>query len=98
MSFPSVTRSAARTALRSATKQVAEKQAVRSIALAASQRGAALSSAKVASQATAPSFAIQKRGVKTIDFAGTEEKVYERADWPLEKVRRPAFEGYESVC
>ncbi|RAL64455.1 hypothetical protein DID88_001931 [Monilinia fructigena] len=26
----------------------------------------------------------QVRGVKTIDFAGTKEKVYERADWPVE--------------
>ena len=72
MSFPSVTRTAARAALRSATKQVAEKQAVRSIALAASQRGGARASLKAA---TASTFANQQRGVKTIDFAGTEERV-----------------------
>merc|ERR1712000_760190 len=28
----------------------------------------------------------QIRGVKTIDFAGTKEDVYERADWPREKL------------
>ncbi|PHH81610.1 hypothetical protein CDD82_360 [Ophiocordyceps australis] len=28
----------------------------------------------------------QSRGVKTIDFAGVKEKVYERADWPQEKL------------
>ncbi|RWA09029.1 hypothetical protein EKO27_g6070 [Xylaria grammica] len=28
----------------------------------------------------------QVRGVKTIDFAGTPEEVYERADWPKEKL------------
>lgn len=26
------------------------------------------------------------RGVKTIDFAGTKETVYEREDWPREKL------------
>lgn len=27
------------------------------------------------------------RGVKTLDFAGTKEVVYERADWPLDKLQ-----------
>lgn len=27
------------------------------------------------------------RGVKTIDFAGTKETVYEREDWPREKLQ-----------
>lgn len=27
----------------------------------------------------------QTRGVKTLDFAGTKEEVYERDDWPREK-------------
>lgn len=27
------------------------------------------------------------RGVKTLDFAGTKEVVYERADWPLPKLQ-----------
>lgn len=28
---------------------------------------------------------VQTRGVKTLDFAGTKEEVYERGDWPREK-------------
>lgn len=87
MSFPAtLTRTAARSALRAASKDVVQKQAIRSIALAASQR-APLAKVTPASAAPQATFAMQKRGVKTIDFAGTEEKVYERADWPLEKVR-----------
>ncbi|KAF6754473.1 ketol-acid reductoisomerase [Ephemerocybe angulata] len=35
--------------------------------------------------AVAPAF--QTRGVKTLDFAGTKETVYERADWPLAKLQ-----------
>lgn len=27
------------------------------------------------------------RGIKTLDFAGTKEVVYERADWPLDKLQ-----------
>ena len=27
----------------------------------------------------------QRRGIKTIDFAGTKETVYEREDWPRQK-------------
>jgi hypothetical protein len=26
------------------------------------------------------------RGIKSLDFAGTKETVYERADWPTEKL------------
>lgn len=29
----------------------------------------------------------QSRGVKTLDFAGTKETVYERADWPVPKLQ-----------
>ena len=29
----------------------------------------------------------QVRGVKTLDFAGTKEVVYERSDWPLAKLQ-----------
>jgi len=29
---------------------------------------------------------IQSRGVKTVDFAGHKEQVFERADWPREKL------------
>jgi ketol-acid reductoisomerase len=27
------------------------------------------------------------RGIKTLDFAGTKETVYERSDWPLAKLK-----------
>jgi Acetohydroxy acid isomeroreductase, NADPH-binding domain len=30
---------------------------------------------------------MQIRGVKTMDFAGTKEVVYERSDWPTEKLQ-----------
>jgi hypothetical protein len=30
---------------------------------------------------------MQTRGVKTMDFAGTKEVVYERSDWPTEKLQ-----------
>lgn len=68
MSLPNVTRSTARAALRAATKQVAQKQAVRGFAVAAAARPALRA-------AVGPAPLMQKRGVKTIDFAGTEEKV-----------------------
>lgn len=31
--------------------------------------------------------AVRARGVKTLDFAGTKEVVYERSDWPLAKLQ-----------
>ncbi|KAG9053832.1 Bifunctional acetohydroxyacid reductoisomerase [Serendipita sp. 407] len=33
-----------------------------------------------------PAFRTQIRGMKTMDFAGTKEVVYERSDWPVEKL------------
>ncbi|KAF9507503.1 hypothetical protein BS47DRAFT_1351533 [Hydnum rufescens UP504] len=33
------------------------------------------------------SFKTSYRGIKTLDFAGTKETVYERADWPLPKLQ-----------
>jgi len=39
-----------------------------------------------AQKAVAASFVQQTRGVKTVDFAGDKEKVFERADWPREKL------------
>ncbi|PGH30730.1 ketol-acid reductoisomerase, mitochondrial [[Emmonsia] crescens] len=55
-----------------------------SAAVSATARPAAAAAARAAVFA-APS-AQQTRGVKTIDFAGTKETVYERADWPREKL------------
>ena len=30
---------------------------------------------------------VTTRGIKTLDFAGTKEVVYERSDWPLPKLQ-----------
>ncbi|EEA19196.1 Bifunctional acetohydroxyacid reductoisomerase [Talaromyces marneffei ATCC 18224] len=43
-------------------------------------------SAATASVPRAPA-AVTARGIKTIDFAGTKETVYERADWPVDKLQ-----------
>ncbi|WPH01255.1 ketol-acid reductoisomerase, mitochondrial [Acrodontium crateriforme] len=39
-----------------------------------------------ARKVVAPAAAQQTRGVKTVDFAGDKEVVYERSDWPREKL------------
>jgi ketol-acid reductoisomerase len=41
----------------------------------------------VVAKATQTSFPQGVRGVKTLDFAGTKEVVYERSDWPLPKLQ-----------
>ncbi|CAO1634757.1 unnamed protein product [Jaminaea pallidilutea] len=81
MSLPNVTRNTARLAQRAATRAPVSQQAVRCLSLAAAAPRAAPKAP------AASSFAMQKRGVQTIDFAGTKEKVYERNDWPLEKLQ-----------
>ncbi|KAF5097025.1 hypothetical protein D0Z00_002551 [Geotrichum galactomycetum] len=63
---------AARTAVRSAT----QKRAFAALANAATR--------PVASKAAA--VPMMTRGVKTINFGGTEEVVHERGDWPREKL------------
>ncbi|AEO55941.1 hypothetical protein MYCTH_2133056 [Thermothelomyces thermophilus ATCC 42464] len=47
---------------------------------------AAVRASAVASRVAAAPARQQVRGVKTIDFAGSKEEVYERADWPQEKL------------
>ncbi|KAG5978293.1 Acetolactate synthase, mitochondrial, partial [Claviceps digitariae] len=39
-----------------------------------------------ATAAARPAAVQQVRGVKTMDFAGHKEDVYERSDWPQEKL------------
>ncbi|KAJ2161620.1 Bifunctional acetohydroxyacid reductoisomerase [Coemansia sp. RSA 552] len=74
---------------------MASRAVSRTIARAAS--GARMSLAARALGAAAPRFAArapaaiastfqQTRGMKTLDFGGSKEKVYERADWPKEKL------------
>merc|ERR1711939_1023711 len=43
-------------------------------------------SVQPAQKAIASSFVQQTRGAKTVDFAGDKEKVYERNDWPHDKL------------
>lgn len=75
----------ARTALRAATRSSARRAgagAARSLSIAATARPTLN---KMVSAAAKPSLA---RGLKTIEFTeGIPEKVYEREDWPLEKLQ-----------
>ncbi|KAG9010511.1 Bifunctional acetohydroxyacid reductoisomerase [Tulasnella sp. JGI-2019a] len=68
--------------LRAAARSAAipKTSAQRSYSLLARASAVTSSSAKVA----APQIS---RGMKTLDFAGTKEVVYERADWPLPKLQ-----------
>ncbi|MCO5584877.1 hypothetical protein L7F22_038809 [Adiantum nelumboides] len=83
MSFPIVSRNALRSAVRASSRSaVAPAPAARSLSMlakAVTPRAATAPVARLAVQ--------QQRGLKTLDFAGTKEKVYERADWPLEKLQ-----------
>ncbi|GAA96387.1 uncharacterized protein L969DRAFT_95717 [Mixia osmundae IAM 14324] len=76
---------ASQQALRAACKAAAPAQK-RSFALLAAQR-ASRPAATAVLQHIFPQSKQQTRGVKTLDFAGTKEVVYERADWPLPKLQ-----------
>lgn len=84
MSLPSTTRSALRASLRASSRS----QSARSFSLLAARatRESSVNS-PAGVNAAARAFAVQQRGVKTLDFAGTKETVYERDDWPLEKLQ-----------
>lgn len=69
----------ARTTLRATRVARAARPAARSITVAASRCVRPAVRAATAAPAAV-------RGVQTLDFAGTPEKVYERSDWPLEKL------------
>lgn len=71
-----------RTTLRSLTRTAARTE-TRAGARAFSALATRPSAARVPRAASA----VQVRGMKTIDFAGTPERVYERSDWPLEKLQ-----------
>ncbi|KAH9029864.1 6-phosphogluconate dehydrogenase [Lactarius hengduanensis] len=70
---------ALRVASRRAPRAVTQHASAASYSLLA--RSAVASSAR---RATTPNTV---RGIKTLDFAGTEEVVYERSDWPLAKLQ-----------
>lgn len=46
----------------------------------------AASRPSVAQKVAAPAFVQQARGLKTVDFAGSKEDVFERDDWPRDKL------------
>ena len=71
----------ARTALRASRRSLAAPAAARSVSLLAAARPVA----RAAVPAAAPQ---QVRGIKHIDFSGDGqiETVYERADWPIERL------------
>ncbi|KAJ2813853.1 Bifunctional acetohydroxyacid reductoisomerase [Coemansia furcata] len=73
-------RAAARSFARSAAS--AARAPIASRALAA----APLFAARAAAPAVFSSSIQQSRGVKTLNFGGSQEKVYERSDWPKEKL------------
>ncbi|CAD6980536.1 unnamed protein product [Tilletia controversa] len=84
-SLATATRSLARAAARTAGAAAAAPSASRSLHLLARTTAAAPAAARLQNKVAAAT-ATQVRGVKTLKFAEDEEDVYERADWPLEKL------------
>ena len=76
-----------RTTLRSATRVSSTplRAPVRSLSVLASHATRA-TRVMPSSSSVRPAMPSVMRGMKTLDFAGTPEKVYEREDWPLEKL------------
>lgn len=87
MSIPStISRSATRALLRASTRSSASA-ASRSFSQAATRLPSTSSTSSTLPRLSAfNSTPAASRGIQTLDFAGTKEKVYERADWPLEKL------------
>lgn len=75
MSFRNASLRIARAATSTAAKQVASKRTLTALATAAART--------TVTKSMAPSAV---RGVKTINFAGTDEIVHERSDWPQERL------------
>ncbi|KAF1809682.1 acetohydroxy-acid reductoisomerase-like protein [Eremomyces bilateralis CBS 781.70] len=77
-----------RTATRALRAQAAQlaKPAVQQRSFVTAIQAAKVANGVAAKKSTASLSFQQTRGVKTIDFAGTKEKVYEREDWPREKL------------
>jgi ketol-acid reductoisomerase len=82
MSFrASAARNTLKQAVKAATSSSRTQVAKRSFSLLANQAARTTVAANAARTLGAT------RGVKTLDFAGTPETVYERSDWPLEKLQ-----------
>jgi len=78
MSFSRASSQALRQAIKATAPKAAGRQvAKRTYTLLSKQAPVAMASARLGAT----------RGVKTLDFAGTKEVVYERADWPAEKLQ-----------
>ncbi|KAJ2797468.1 Bifunctional acetohydroxyacid reductoisomerase [Coemansia guatemalensis] len=73
-------RAASRSIARAASSAARSTLAIRALGVA--PRFAA----RAAAPATATSAFQQIRGIKTLNFGGSQEKVYERSDWPKEKL------------
>ncbi|KAK8085588.1 ketol-acid reductoisomerase- mitochondrial [Apiospora hydei] len=73
-------------ALRSPLARQLASPAVQRRTFVAAAGAVRASAVKAAARPALAGAAQQTRGVKTIDFAGTKEEVYERADWPKEKL------------
>ncbi|KAI0090240.1 ketol-acid reductoisomerase [Irpex rosettiformis] len=82
MSFASRSAQALRAASRRAPRNVANVAAKTQTA-----SFSLLARNAVAASARKPALQTTVRGVKTLNFAGTEEVVYERSDWPLAKLQ-----------
>ncbi|ODQ54908.1 ketol-acid reductoisomerase [Saitoella complicata NRRL Y-17804] len=68
----------------------AARSAARALRIAARAGVQQRTFAAVARRVAMPQVAVpamQARGVKTMDFAGHKETIYERADWPVEKLQ-----------
>nr|GAT55266.1 predicted protein [Mycena chlorophos] len=76
---------AARSTLRAVVRRTAPR-ATHALKSSQSASYSILSRAAASKAATLP-VAKGVRGVKTLDFAGTKEVVYERSDWPLAKLQ-----------
>ena len=85
-SFAAPLRAAAR---RAAPRAAAAARSFSVVARAAPKARPAVQKQQVinSTKQPSPSNRPQVRGVKTLDFAGTKEVVYERSDWPLAKLQ-----------
>ncbi|KAJ3296479.1 Bifunctional acetohydroxyacid reductoisomerase [Borealophlyctis nickersoniae] len=76
----------ARSAVARAVAAVPRAQAARRFSVVAAKATSARAATRVA--APAVQSMVQQRGVKTLDFAGTKETVWERSDFPKEKLHQ----------
>ncbi|KAK0235681.1 6-phosphogluconate dehydrogenase [Armillaria nabsnona] len=79
------TRSASQT-LRAASRRVPRAAAAKNV-LKSTQTASYSLLAKAATKPVQKANVQGARGIKTLDFAGTKEVVYERSDWPLAKLQ-----------